>query len=207
MNKFGKPIRGYGRVHKLAIKFLDRIWAPTNEHWCRVVMNNDTLRIIQSIQPEKLKCLEISGTRWKEYSFFQEYTSVSYPEYDICNTSLPETYDLIIAEQVFEHLLWPYRAGQNVNQMLNANGYFLVSTPFMIRIHPFPNDCTRWTETGLKYFLAECGFPLEKIYTASWGNRECIKANFQGWPFYRPRLHSLDNESDYPLVVWALAQK
>jgi hypothetical protein len=68
-------------------------------------------------------------------------------------------------------------------------------------------DCSRWTETGLQYFLAEAGFDLDGIKTGSWGNRACVKANFTAWARYRSRLHSLRNERAYPVVVWALARK
>jgi hypothetical protein len=108
---------------------------------------------------------------------------------------------------VFEHLLWPYRAGRNVHAMLAPGGNFLLSTPFLIRIHNNPTDCSRWTEVGMKYFLAECGFPLDGIQTWSWGNRSCVVGNFETFVRYRSRLHSLDNEPTYPVVVWALAQK
>jgi hypothetical protein len=114
---------------------------------------------------------------------------------------------LIIAEQVFEHLLWPYRAGKNVHRMLNQGGYFLITTPFLVRIHSGPTDCSRWTETGIRYFLAECGFSLERIQTGSWGNRACVRANFSQWSRYRRLVHSLRNEPSFPVVVWALAQK
>jgi hypothetical protein len=103
--------------------------------------------------------------------------------------------------------LWPYRAGRNVYQMLNPGGYVLVTTPFLIRIHDQPVDCSRWTELGLKHLLAECGFPMKNIRTGSWGNRACVIANFTEWPHYAPQQHSLDNEPNFPLVVWALAQK
>jgi hypothetical protein len=91
--------------------------------------------------------------------------------------------------------------------MLKSDGYFLITTPFLLRVHNFPIDCSRWTETGIKYFLAECGFDIERIQTGSWGNRACIQANFLNWAIYRPWFHSLKNEPDFPVVVWALAQK
>jgi SAM-dependent methyltransferase len=139
---------------------------------------------------------------------FRDYQQIDFPEYDICAGVLPTTYDLIIAEQVFEHLLWPYRAGRNVYQMLNAGGYFLITTPFLVKVHNYPTDCSRWTETGLKYFLAECGFPLETIVTGSWGNAACIEANFgPRWTIYQKWRHSLANDPDLPIVVWALARK
>jgi hypothetical protein len=169
-------------------------------------MNHETQEIISSLSPSNLETLEISGSSWSKVPF-RSYKSVRYPDFDICESSLEETFDLIIAEQVFEHLLWPYRAGKNVYKMLNAEGYFLVTTPFLLRVHNIPTDCSRWTEIGIKYFLAECGFSIERIRTGSWGNRACVRANFSEWKLYRPWFHSLKNEPAFPVVIWALAQK
>ena len=91
--------------------------------------------------------------------------------------------------------------------MLRPGGHFLVTTPFLIRVHRIPIDCSRWTETGLKCLLVECGFRSESIRTASWGNRACFRGNFPRLAAYLPMLHSLRNEPDFPVVVWALAQK
>src|SRR5205823_6255879 len=115
--------------------------------------------------------------------------------------------DLVIAEQVFEHLPWPYRAARNVFKMLKPGGHFLMTTPFLVRLHDMPLDCTRWSETGIRYFLAECGFDMERIKSSSWGNRACAIANFKRWEGFRPSRHSLENEPKFPVVVWALAQK
>ena len=150
--------------------------------------------------------LEISGSDWRDFSF-RSYESVEFPNFDICKEMLNSKFDLIIAEQVFEHLLWPYRAGRNVYQMLDMGGYFLITTPFLVRIHECPVDCSRWTEAGLRYLLAECGFSLENIETGSWGNRACIRANEKHWVAYRGWFHSLRNEPDFPVSVWALARK
>lgn len=169
-------------------------------------MNEKTRALVHGISPGNMNVLEISGEHWSNFPF-QSYKSMDYPEFDICSSPLDETFDLIIAEQVFEHLLWPYKAGKHVYEMLRPGGYFLITTPFLIRIHNFPVDCTRWSETGIKYFLAECGFDLAHIQAASWGNRACVRANFSNWAFYRPWIHSLANEPDFPVVVWALAQK
>lgn len=176
--------------------------------WLRVVMNRETGKIVESLEPAKLSVLEISGDRWNQPGLFGQYKSVDFPQFDVCKDRLDEKFDLIIAEQVFEHLLWPYRAAGNVFEMLKPGGYFLITTPFMLRIHPFPTDCTRWSETGMQYFLAECGFPLDKIRVASWGNRACVRSHLRKkWVIYRSWQHSLRNEPTYPVVVWALAQK
>jgi SAM-dependent methyltransferase len=175
-------------------------------HWCRVVMNERTDHLVRQISPKPKSVLEISGQRWEGFGF-DEYTRVNFPEYDICDEVLETTYDLIVAEQVFEHLLWPYRAGRNIWEMLNPGGHFLITTPFLIRLHDAPYDCTRWSDIGLKHFLMECGFSSESVQAGSWGNRACVKANFRRWTTYRRWIHSLKNERDFPLVVWALARR
>jgi SAM-dependent methyltransferase len=180
-----------------------RLWSP---HWARVVMNRECRALVEALGPQGLKTLEISGHEWGKLYRFKEYQTTDYPEYDVCEKPLAQTFDLIVAEQVFEHLLWPYRAGRNILQMLNPGGHFLISTPFLIKIHGHPIDCSRWTELGLKHLLAECGFPIERIKTYSWGNRACVKKYIDSWASYR-WWRSLRNEPEFPIVVWALAQK
>jgi SAM-dependent methyltransferase len=174
--------------------------------WSRVVMRHACEALIRQLPYQRLHCLEISGETWETFGF-RSYRSISYPDYDLCAAPLQERYDLIIAEQVFEHLLYPYRAGVNVRRMLALGGHFLVSVPFLVKVHEYPTDCSRWTEVGLRYFLHECGFPLEDIKSGAWGNRECVIANFSEWVTYDKDLHGLDNDPDFPYHVWALAAR
>jgi SAM-dependent methyltransferase len=145
-----------------------------SEQWLRVVMDQETKRLVSSIKPASLMVLEISGRGWDQPGIFREYRSVDFPDFDICSQQLDESIDLIIAEQVFEHLLWPYRAARNVHAMLRPGGFFLITTPFLVRVHRHPTDCSRWSEIGMQHFLAECGFDLDDIHTGSWGNRACV---------------------------------
>jgi hypothetical protein len=85
--------------------------------------------------------------------------------------------------------------------MLNHGRYFLVSTPFMIRIHNHAVDCSRWSAVGMRHSLAECGIPLEKIQTWSWGNRECVVGNLSRWASFNRRKHSLENDTAFPVMV------
>ena len=123
------------------------------EHWLRVVMNQETARLVGELDFRRASALEISGLQWKDFGFAR-YRSMGYPEYDVCAGALDETFDLIIAEQVFEHVRWPYRAVRNVLRMLNPDGAFLITTPFLVRIHGHPIDCSRWTELGMRHWLA-----------------------------------------------------
>ena len=179
--------------------------------WSRVVMNEDITRIVDDIarNADKLSILEISGQRWSVTGENTKYKRLNWPEFDICENKLDEMFDLIIAELVFEHLKYPYRAGKNVYDMIADNGSFLISVPFLFPIHEHPIDCTRWSAQGLKYFLNECGFPLKYIYTNSWGNLEClieICKSENSIALYKSG-NQLKNEKQYPISVWGLAKK
>jgi len=174
--------------------------------WTRVVMNRETLEWVKVLDTAHMDALEISGEYWKNKVPFKSYRTAWYPEYDVCEKPLPDPCDIIFAEQVFEHLLYPLRAARNIHQMLRAGGYFLLTTPFLFKIHASPTDCTRWTPQGMAYFLEEAGFNRDRVRVGFWGNRACVKASLAGRNYCR-RIHSLKNEPDFPVVVWALAQK
>lgn len=178
----------------------------SNTTWSRVVMNDACTELLRPLPHRGFAALEVSGRKWQDFGF-ASYRGVDFPEFDLCADPLPDRFDLVIAEQIFEHLLYPYRAGRNVHAMLRPGGWFLISVPFLVKVHNYPIDCTRWTELGLKHFLHECGFPLAPIQTGSWGNRACVTANFSGWVPYDPDAHDLSNEPEFPYHVWALARR
>jgi SAM-dependent methyltransferase len=175
-------------------------------HWTRPVMYIRCTEMLKALSLENMDALEISAGQYWRTLKFKTFSEANYPDFDICKETFDQQYDLVIADQVFEHLLWPYQAAKNVHAMIRPGGYFLITTPFLIRVHAIPHDCTRWTETGIKYFLAECGFELETIQTGSWGNRSCVKANFTKWA-RKGWFGSLRNEPEFPVAVWALAKK
>lgn len=192
--------------HEGRIKSLLGAVGYDHRHWTRPVMYERCRELLLGLKPETLDALEISAGKFFQTIGFRSFREANYPEYDVCERALDQRFDVVIADQVFEHLLWPYRAARNVHAMLRPGGHFLVTTPFLIRVHDIPFDCTRWTETGLRHFLIECGFDPEGIVTGSWGNRACVKANLRTWA-RRGWFGSLRNEPAFPVAVWALARK
>jgi SAM-dependent methyltransferase len=174
------------------------------QFYAREVMYRKCKKIISDLNYVDMDVLEISPGCEFENLKFKSFDKVYYPEFDICEMVTDKKYDLIIADQIWEHLLWPYKATKNIVTMLNPGGCFLISTPFLIRIHDGPNDCSRWSEQGLKYFLAECGFPIEDIITDSWGNKLAVKLNLTSW--VRTGYKSLANDPLFPVTVWAIAK-
>ena len=181
----------------------------SNLHWCRIVMNREIEKFIRSLDCSRIDALEISGTGSQGRYNFRSYRSVQYPDYDVCQGPLAEgRFDLVIAEQVFEHVLRPDRAAANIYEMLRPGGIFVISTPFLLKVHGAPSDLYRWTEEGMRQLLETAGFTVAA--TASWGNLECLFADMRPgleWTVYDPLLHSLDNQPQFAIVVWAFAEK
>lgn len=196
------------RATKQRIKKTLEVYGVNYHDWVRVVMYEECKSFLNSIDPKDKTALEISGADnvfWQSVGF-KSYRATEYPGFDICQEALQERFDVIIADQVFEHLLWPYRAARNAYAMLNPGGYLVVATPFLVRRHNVPTDCTRWTDVGMKYFLAEAGFSLERVRTGAWGNKACLKSNLTAWTKPGP-FSSFKNEPNYPVMVWAFAQR
>jgi SAM-dependent methyltransferase len=174
--------------------------------WSRLAMNTHNSEIVKQLPHAQFDALELSGDQWNSFPW-RSFKSLHYPQFDICrDIDHDSQWDIIFAEQVFEHLKYPYRAARNVWRMLKPGGLFLMTTPFLLKIHGHPIDCTRWTPTGLKFFLEEAGFDPNATFVNSWGNRECVIANFERWVPFSQGMN-LQDEPDFPIVVWALTQK
>ncbi|OAN79081.1 dihydrolipoamide dehydrogenase [Jannaschia sp. EhC01] len=165
------------------------------------------------MQPETKTCAEISGG-WGKTFGFKTYEDFHFPDHDICKGPFRDArgrirkYDVVMADQVWEHLDRPYAATKHVYQMLNKGGQFYICTPFYVRYHAFPVDCSRWSARGLTNLLIECGFDEDKIEADEWGNLECARADCaKKWAKYNPEVNSLENDPKFPIVAWAVGTK
>jgi SAM-dependent methyltransferase len=178
------------------------------EHWQRIVLNDEIDARIRSLGPEGLRAAEISGSTHAARTW-KEYASLMYPEFDICAPiEEPARFDLVICEQVLEHVPDPCRAAANLGELCVPGGHVVVSTPFLIRLHELPmfemRDYWRFTPRGLRTLLERAGLEVDEV--GAWGNRDSVVGNFDRWPAYR-WWHSLRNEPDLPVQVWAFARR
>ena len=181
----------------------------------RVVMNPVNRRIIKALGPQNLEVAEVSGHWGKQFNF-KSYDIFRYPTWDICagpyldkDTGQPRKFDLVLANQVWEHLDRPYAATRHVYDMLRGGGYFWLAVPFFIPFHAAPQDNSRWSARGLKNLLIEAGFDEEAIHSEQWGNRHVARRNLeQKWPpDYDEATDDIKNDPMMPICSWALAQK
>nr|WP_207631987.1 class I SAM-dependent methyltransferase [Methylobacterium sp. NI91] len=171
-------------------------------------MDGATKRLVEGLYPQSLEVCEISGDSWSDMFRWKSFTRKHYPEFDICKDEFEEKYDLIIAEQVFEHVRHPWEAAKNIYKGLKPGGHFLISTPFLFHLHPTPLDCWRWTPQGMGFMLEDAGFRPLDIVVDSWGNYDAFlrHAMIGEAPVYdgSQPIHNIEH---IPIMVWALAKK
>jgi len=180
----------------------------------RIVMQKSARGWMKELDPKTQRVCEISG-KWGETFDFRSYEQFRYPEYDICEGPFRDEagkvrkFDLIIANQVWEHLDRPYAATRNVLKMLRRGGHFFVAVPFHIPYHGAPIDCSRWSERGLRNLLVEGGFPEDGILAHQWGNRAAAARNLEvPWPpEYDEATDDLTDDPEFPICSWALARR
>lgn len=190
----------------------DRLLVPDAssgaEQWQRIPLHRAVEAHLLGLGPASKTAAEISGNGRAGLGW-RQFTSLDFPEFDLCAPLRDAgTYDVVICEQVIEHVEDPWAAASNLCGLCVPGGHVVVSTPFLIRIHELPmygmKDYWRFTPRGLATLLERGGLEVEQV--ASWGNRDCVVGNFDRWPVYR-RWHSLRNEPDLPVQVWAFARR
>jgi SAM-dependent methyltransferase len=175
------------------------------DQWQRVVLNRAVDEHLLGLGPAGLTAVEISGSAhagkgWKQY------VSLNYPEFDLCAPLAGQgPFDVVICEQVIEHVADPGAAAANLRELCAPGGHVVVSTPFLIRVHEEwgMEDYWRFTPRGLRTLLERAALQVDSV--ESWGNRRCVRGNFDRWPAYR-RWHSLRREPKLPVQVWAFAR-
>jgi SAM-dependent methyltransferase len=178
------------------------------EHWQRVALDRAVDDYLGSLDVSSLSAAEISGEGQSGLGW-KQFTSLDYPDFDLCAPlETEEPYDVVICEQVLEHVLDPTAAAANLRNLCRPGGRVVVSTPFLIRIHELPAygmyDYWRFTPRGLRTLLEGAGLEIESM--GSWGNHECVIGNLDRWSALRP-WHPLHNEPEIPVQVWAFARR
>jgi SAM-dependent methyltransferase len=207
------------RVRDAAVRSIDDIGqrvnravfpesADASDQWQRVVMNDKIGAHLEQFGPSRLSAAEISGDAHANRGW-KEFCSLNYPDFDLCAPiTISERYDVVICEQVLEHVVDPFVAGQHLFDLCHPGGHVIVSTPFLVRQHELPLygmlDYWRFTPRGLRTLLERAG--LEVDHVGTWGNRLGVLGNLDRWSAHRWWL-PLHNRPDIAVVVWAFARR
>ncbi len=136
----------------------------------------------------------------------------SHPPYDIIDTgSYERNWDVIVADQILEHVARPWEAMRLIGE--HTNKMAIITVPFLIGIHNCPRDYWRMTPAAIAT-LASPYFP--HIDIQSWGN---AKAAY--WHAIYNRTNRMirnvpeaeldaalnDNDPNKPFVIWSILRK
>ena len=78
-----------------------------------------------------------------------------------------ESFDFVMAIEVFEHLHTPRKAAEELYRVLKPGSRALITVPFMFRIHADPNDYHRFSDNGLRQLLSR----FSTVEVMPFGNR------------------------------------
>jgi 2-polyprenyl-3-methyl-5-hydroxy-6-metoxy-1,4-benzoquinol methylase len=96
-----------------------------------MVMDEHVTQRLGRLPRHELDAVEVSGDKYRDEGW-RSYRSIHWPQHDICDPSLIEPADVIIADQVLEHVPRPWRAIQNMRRLCRDGGLIVVTTPFLV---------------------------------------------------------------------------
>ena len=67
---------------------------------------------------------------------------------------LIQKFDFVLCSSVMEHIAKPWVAARNIENVLKPNGKLFWTTPWVQRIHGYPNDYWRFTPNGVKQLFS-----------------------------------------------------
>jgi hypothetical protein len=136
--------------------------------WTRAIKSHDCLLFnegdVSNIYIEKI-CDNVHVHRYSSNTGRGDIHDLSY---------MPsEKYDLVYLPQTLEHSRNPFLAMQNINKIMEKNGFLITSQPFLTRPHMTPVHFFGYTPYGIGYLLQESGFEIIDIQC--WGSDEYAK--------------------------------
>ncbi|MHC1696847.1 MAG: methyltransferase domain-containing protein [Geobacteraceae bacterium] len=144
-----------------------------------------------------------------------EITRADYPDVDMqCMPYYDDFYDVVVSDQVIEHLADPARAVSECGRVLRPGGLAIITSCFLNPLHPSPNDYWRFSPEGMQHLFNDEDWEI--IEYGGWGNRIALILIF-----IRDRFRFMDipegvslrrrlatwNEKKYPVVTWIVARK
>lgn len=125
--------------------------------------------ISKSFYSAKGRCLQVGfrgkpyGSNWDVLDLYDNAPEVNITA-DIMDTGIPdETYDLVVAFAILEHVEYPRKAVDEMFRILKRGGRVCVGVPFNQPYHPSPRDFYRWTPDGI-LLLMDRFKPIETGY-------------------------------------------
>ena len=90
------------------------------------------------------------------------------PTTDVCASAecLPfqdGTFDLVLSQEVLEHVRDPFLAMREMKRVLKEGGWVYCQVPFIIGYHPGPADFWRFTREGIRALVEQAGLKCIQV--------------------------------------------
>lgn len=142
------------------------------------------------------------------------FVAPEFPSGDVTQKGYPDSsQDVIVLDQVLEHVANPWLAVTNIHEMLRQGGMAVVTTPFMYPLHDCPIDGWRYTPEAYRILFGN----WKIIEIGQWGGEQAIcwylNGNMKRFVSVSEGFSSIpgfanpDYSTDYPLVIWGVFQK
>lgn len=93
-----------------------------------------------------------------------------------------DRFDTALCIQALEHVDDPHRVLAEVHRVLKKGGRFILTVPFIVRLHSVPHDYWRFSEHGIRYLMNRNGFRDVKILPmGGFLTTQCVLWSFQIW--------------------------
>jgi SAM-dependent methyltransferase len=162
---------------------------------------------------ETARAIEFGGSNGvisKMLPYINYETAPNFPEVDLQDLrSYPDhSYNIVVIDNVLEHIPEPLKAIHEIFRILENGGICVCLTPFLIKLHAYPDDYWRFTDSGLRKLFEN----FNKVDVWSWGNRFTIATTMKmGWLSVRNSKRTLKaalwNEKEWPITYLTIAQK
>lgn len=162
------------------------------------------------------KVIEFGGGNDITRAIFNDFKYEEAPNYpDVNIESLDRalypdnTYDIVILDEVLEHVEDPVSAISECYRILKNDAYLMMSTPFLIAVHNCPSDYWRFTPKALELMLKN----FTSVHISSWGNKQAVNLILDDMMISSVKIKSTygfipnHNEPKYPISIWAYAKK
>jgi SAM-dependent methyltransferase len=125
--------------------------------------------------PQAKRVLECGTRKWGEHSTHHRSLFPGAEEYIMCdfidgedvdvvsdvqnlNEFEDNSFDAFFSSSLFEHIEHPWLATQAIFRVLKPGGWCYTATHQTFPVHGYPNDYSRWTDSGLRALHQWAGF-------------------------------------------------
>lgn len=183
-------------------------------------MNYNVYLFLKDYLPTKpgvLNVLDFGGTLiLKQFPDKFNITKTSYPAVDIHRTDFPsESFDIVAADQVFEHIIFPHLAMLEIHRLLVPGGIAIITSCAYNPHHEAGgfHDNWRFMVDGMK--MLSMPFAGGIKICGSWGTVRAISIRAEkgmsggDWSTFRKiRDEEIQkNDNGNPFQTWVVAQK